>query len=41
MSDLKKFKKELPSKEKFYTSLTDRIISGKEYEHVVNVWNKL
>ena len=41
MSDLKKFKEELRSKEQFYSSLTDRKISGKEYEHVVNVWNKL
>ena len=37
MSDFKKFKEELPSKEKFYNSLTDRKISDKEYEHVLNV----
>ena len=30
----------MPSKEKFYSSLTDRKISDKEYEHVLNVWNK-
>ena len=40
MSDFKKFKEELPSKEKFYSSLTDRKINGKVYEHVLNVCNK-
>ena len=40
MSDFEKFKEELPSKEKFYSSLTDRKISDKEYEHVLNVWTK-
>ena len=40
MSDFEKFKEELPIKEKFYSSLTDRKISDKEYEHVLNVWNK-
>ena len=40
MSDFEKFKEELPCKEKFYSSLTDREITGKEYEHVLNVWNK-
>ena len=40
MSNFEKFKEELPSKEKFYSSLTDRKISGKEYEHFLNVWNK-
>ena len=34
-------KKELPSKEKLYCLLTGNKISGKEYEHVLNVWNKL
>ena len=38
MSDFGKFKKLLPDKEKFYSSLTDRKISDKEYEHVLNVW---
>ena len=28
------------SKEMFYSSLTDRKINDKEYEHVLNVWNK-
>ena len=41
LKKLKILKKELPSKEKFYSSFTDRIISGKEYEHVLNVWKKL
>ena len=40
MSDFEKFKEELPSKEKFYSSLADRKISDKEYEHVLNVWKK-
>ena len=31
MSDFKKFNKELPSKEKFYSSLTCKNISDKEY----------
>ena len=41
MSDFEKFKEELPNKEKFYSCLTDRKITGKEYEHVLNVWKKL
>ena len=40
MSDSEKFKEELPSKEKFYSSLANRKINDKEYEHVLNVWNK-
>ena len=40
MSDFEKSKEELPSKEKFYSSLTGRRISGKEYENVVNVSKK-
>ena len=39
MSDLEKFKEELPSKEKFYSSLTGKKISDNEYEHVLKVWN--
>ena len=38
VSDFEKFKEELPGKEKFYSSLTDRKISDNEYEHVFNVW---
>ena len=34
MSDFEKFKEELPSKEKFYSSLTG------ENKHVLKVWNK-
>ena len=40
MTDFEKFKEKLPGKEKFYSSLTNRNINGKEYEPVVNVWNK-
>ena len=39
MSDFGKFKEQLPSKEKFYSSLTSKKISNKEYEHVLKVWN--
>ena len=35
-----KFKEELPGKEHFYSSLTNRKITDKEYEHVLDVWNK-
>ena len=31
---------ELPSKEKFHGLLSGRKITDKEYEHVLNVWNK-
>ena len=41
MSDFEKLKEELPSKEKFYSSLTNTKITDKEFEHVLNVWNKL
>ena len=41
MSDSEKLKEELPNKEKFYSSLTDRKISDIEYEHVLNVWKKI
>ena len=41
MSDFKKFKEKLPSKEKFYSPLTSKKISFKEYEHVIKVWDKL
>ena len=39
MSDFRKFKEELPSKEKFYSSLTVKN-SDKKYEPALNVWNK-
>ena len=41
MSNLKKFKEELLSKEKFYCSLTDRKISDKEYENVLDIWKNV
>ena len=40
MSDFEKFNEQLRSKEKFYSSLTCKKISDKEYKHVLNVWNK-
>ena len=40
MSNFEKSKEELPAKEKFYSSSTGRKITDKEYEHVLNVWNK-
>ena len=40
MTAFEKFKEELPSKEKFYSSLTYRKITEKEYEHVLNVLYK-
>ena len=40
MSNFEEFKEELPGKERFYSSLANRKISGKEYEHVLNVWKK-
>ena len=40
MSYFEKFMKKLPSKERFYISLTDRKITDKEYDHVLDVWNK-
>ena len=40
MSNFEKFKEEFPSKENFYSSLTYRKISDREYEHVLNVSNK-
>ena len=40
MSDFQKFKEKLPSKEKFYILSTNRKVSDKEHEHVVNVWKK-
>ena len=40
MSDFEKFKEQLPSKEKFYSSLSGKTIIDREYEHVLKVWNK-
>ena len=38
MSNFEKFQEELPSKEKFHSSLTDRKLSQKECGHVLIVW---
>ena len=40
MSDFENFKEKLPSKEKFYSSLTGKKISNKENENVLKVWDK-
>ena len=40
MSDFEKFKEQLPSKGRIYSSLTYRKITDKRYENVLNVWNK-
>ena len=40
MNDFEKFKKDLPSKERFYSSLTRRKITGKEYKYFLHVPNK-
>ena len=40
MSNFEKFKEQLPSQEKLYSSLTGKKISEKEYEHVLEIWNK-
>ena len=39
MSDFEKFKEQLPSREKFCSSLTGKNISDKEYQHALKVWN--
>ena len=40
MSGFEKFKEKMPNKEKFYSSLTRKKISDKEYEHVFKVRNR-
>ena len=40
MSDFEKFKEELPNKEEFYSSLTYKKITDKEYDHILKIWNK-
>ena len=37
MTHFEKFKEELPGKEKFYNLLTDKKITDKKYEHIINV----
>ena len=39
MSNFEKFEEEFPSKGKFYSSLTGKKNSDKEYDHVPKVWN--
>ena len=40
MINFEKLNEKLPSKEKFYSPLTGKKISGKKYEYVLTVWNK-
>ena len=40
MSDFENFKEELPSKEKFYCSLTCKKNIDKKHEHAFKIWNK-
>ena len=40
MSHLENFKDELPGKETVFSSLIDKKIIGKGYQHVLNVWKK-
>ena len=39
MSGSEKFEEKFPSKETFYSSLTGKEISDKDYEHALKVWN--
>ena len=41
MGDFEKLKEKLPSKEKFYSSLTDRKITDKKYAYVLTFGKKL
>ena len=40
MTDFEKFKEQLPKREQIYSLWTGKKSSGKEYEHVLNVWDK-
>ena len=40
MTNFEKFEEELPVKEIFYSSITDRKMSDRDYEHVLIVWKK-
>ena len=40
MTDFEKFKEQLLSKGKFYSLFTSKKISDKEYDHIVQIWNK-
>ena len=41
MPDFEKFKEELPGKGKSHSSLNDRKITDKEFEHAINVLKKI
>ena len=40
ITHFKKFKEQLPSKGKFYSLLTGKKNSNKEYDHIIQVWSK-
>ena len=40
MSDSGKLKEKLTSKERFYSSLTDKKISDKDYDQILNIWKE-
>ena len=40
MNNFEKFKGQLTSKEKFYSSLISKKITDKEYQHVLKVWDR-
>ena len=40
MSGFEKFKEGLTSKEKFYSLLTSKKCTDKEFEHILKVWDK-
>ena len=40
ISNFYKFKEQLSSKKRFYSSLPGKQISYKEYQHALIVWNK-
>ena len=37
-NSFERFKEGVPSKDKLYNTLTNRAISDRNYEHVLNVW---
>ena len=41
MTDFEMFKEDLPSKERFYSSLTDKSTSDEEFDLALNVWKKI
>ena len=40
MSGFEKYKEKSSDKSEFYSSLNGKVISDKEYQHVLKVWNK-